>query len=111
MSLPAVPPSASSVPATPQPASSGPPPAADPQGAPPPAAKVVAQGRLSEADAGELVRLRQERDELASAKKAREMRLAELEDENHRLKSVPASVAPPKKGLLDHVAEFFPKAD
>jgi len=74
----------------------------------PPAAAVVASGKLSEADAAELVRLRAEKDELGKLVKERETRLAELEDENRRLKSPPTPAAVQKKGFLDGLAEYFP---
>lgn len=77
----------------------------------PPAAGVVAGGALSESDAAELVRLRQEKDSLGKLVKERETRLAELEDENRQLKNpVPPAVVQ-KKGFLDGLAEFFPKVD
>lgn len=75
---------------------------------PPPAATVVSQGTLSEGDAGELHRLRQERETLAAEKKARELRIMELEDENRTLKTPPA---PKRKGFLEKAAEFFPSVD
>lgn len=74
----------------------------------PPAAAVVAAGTLSEGNAAELVRLRQEKDELGKLVKSRETRLAELEDENRRLKNpVPPAVVQ-KRGFLDGLAEYFP---
>lgn len=76
----------------------------------PPAAGVVASGKLSEGDAAELVRLRQEKEDLGKLVKERETRLAELEDENRRLKSPPTPAAVQKRGFLDGLAEFFPKA-
>lgn len=72
---------------------------------PPPAAAIVSQGTLTEADAAELVRLRQEKADLEGKVKAREIRLSELEDENHRLRGAGTD---PKKGVLDALAEFFP---
>jgi hypothetical protein len=75
----------------------------------PPAAAVVAGGSLSESDAAELVRLRQEKESLGKLVKDRESRLAELEDENRQLKNpVPPAVVQ-KKGFLDGLAEYFPK--
>lgn len=74
----------------------------------PPAAAVVAAGKLSEADAAELVKLRQEKEDLGKLVKERETRLAELEDENRRLKSPPTPAAVQKKGFLDGLAEYFP---
>jgi len=74
----------------------------------PPAAAVVAAGKLDERDAAELVRLRQERDDLAAKVKDREGRVAALEDENHRLKHPPTPAAVQKRGFLDGLAEYFP---
>lgn len=80
-------------------------------GGSPPAAGVVAGGTLSESDAAELVRLRQEKADLGKLVKDRETRLAELEDENRQLKNpVPPAVVQ-KKGFLDGLAEYFPKVD
>lgn len=59
-----------------------------PEETPPPAASVVQGGTLKEEDAAELVRLRQEKDELARKVREREFRVSELEDETHRLKSI-----------------------
>lgn len=72
----------------------------------PPAATVVSAAPPNE-DASELVRLRQERETLAGEKKAREFRIAELEDENRRLKSPPAPTVT-KKSWLDGLSKFFP---
>jgi len=74
----------------------------------PPAAGVVISGKLSEGDAAELVRLRQEKEDLGKLVKDRETRLAELEDENRRLKTPPTPAAVQKKGFLDGLAEYFP---
>lgn len=68
----------------PQPPAGTPP----PEGTPPPAATVVQDGKLTEGDAAELVALRQEKEKLARTVKDREMRLAELEDQNHQLKTI-----------------------
>ncbi len=77
----------------------------------PPAAGVVAGGSLSESDAAELVRLRQEKADLGKLVKDRETRLAELEDENRQLKNpVPPAVVQ-KRSFLDGLAEYFPKVD
>ncbi len=76
----------------------------------PPAATVVAQGKLSEADAAELVRLRQEKADLGKLVKDREVRLAELEDENRQLKNPTPPAVVQKRGFLDGLAEYFPKA-
>lgn len=75
----------------------------------PPAAAVVAAGGLSEADAAELVKLRQEKADLGKLLKERETRLSELEDENRRIKEVVTPAAAQKKGFLDGLAEYFPK--
>lgn len=72
---------------------------------PPPAADIVAKGTLTEADAAELVRLRQEKADLEGKVKDRETRMAYLEDENHRLKG---AGVPAKKGILDALGEWFP---
>lgn len=77
----------------------------------PPAAEVVTTGKLSEGDASELVRLREEKDRLAGTIKARELRVMELEDENKRLKTPPTPAAVQKKGFLEGLAEYFPKAE
>ncbi len=74
----------------------------------PPAAAVVASGKLTEGDAAELVRLRQERDDLAKQVKDREGRVSQLEDENRKLKSPPTPAAVQKRGFLDGLAEYFP---
>lgn len=76
-----------------------PPSAPDPSSNLPPAAAVVAAGSLGESDAAELVRLRQEKEETARTLKARESRVAELEDENRRLKTPPPE-APEKFAFL-----------
>lgn len=85
----------------------------DPAGTPaagtPPAAGVVSSGNLNEGDAGELLRLRQEREQLQADKKARELRIMELEDENRTLKTPPQP--PKRKGFLEKAAEFFPSVD
>lgn len=65
-----------------------------PEGTPPPAATVVQGGKLTEDDASELVRLRQEREELARKLKDRECRVSELEDESHRLKAIHRQAEP-----------------
>ena len=72
---------------------------------PPPAAAIVSQGNLTEADAAELVRLRQQQADLEGKVKDREIRISELEHENHRLKGTAPA---PKKGVLDALAEYFP---
>lgn len=68
------------------PSGSTPPPAADP----PPAAQVVAQGKRTERE----VELEREIEKERETRKQREIRLAELEDENFRLKKVGLVAAP-----------------
>jgi hypothetical protein len=76
-----------------------------PAPAAPPAAAVVVNSDVKESDAGELVELRRKLADEAAAKKAVEMRAAELEDENRRLKAVPAPATPKsKQSMWD---EFF----
>lgn len=60
------------------------PPAPDP--APPPAAKTVAESPPLD----ETVKLRSELEEERRLRKGHEIKLSELQDENHRLKRVPA---------------------
>lgn len=69
-----------------------------PEETPPPAASVVQGGALKEEDAAELVRLRQEKEELARKVKERETRVCELEDETHRLKSIHRQSEPKRTG-------------
>jgi hypothetical protein len=61
-----------------------------PQPAPPPAAKTVLEGTKTERE----LQLEEENQKLADEKKQREVRISELEDENHRLKSVPTIKTP-----------------
>lgn len=75
----------------------------------PPAAGVVSTGKLTEGDAAELVRLRQEKEDLAGKLKDREGRVSQLEDENRKLKSPPTPAAVQKRGFLDGLADFFPR--
>lgn len=82
-----------------------------PTATPPPAAVVVNEGKLSEGDAGELVRLREEKARLAGDVKARELRVMELEDENRRLKAPPTPAQRQKRGFLEGLADYFPKVD
>lgn len=56
-------------------------------GQPPHGAFSVMGSDLVEGDAAEIVRLRRERDDLQKRRKALEVRTAELEDENRRLKT------------------------
>jgi chromosome segregation ATPase len=72
--------------------------------APPPAAERVLNSDVTESDAAELVRLRREVAELKEKHgettklvKSREQRIAELEDENRTLKTIPAAPAPAKQ--------------
>lgn len=75
-----------------------------PPAAPPPAAKIVAEGEKPEDSAGELVRLRQE-------KKEREVRISELEDENHRLKQVPKNEPKSPAKKESWLRGFFPASE
>lgn len=79
-------------------------------GAAPPAASAVINSDVSEKDAAEIVRLKREADELRKGKKDVETRVAELEDENRQLKTIPKPpeppAIPPKKSWLDG-ATFF----
>lgn len=70
----------------PQPASEAPAPAA------PPAAQVVITAKRTERE----VQLEQELEVVKLTQKQREQRINQLEDENHRLKSVPRSKSTPK---------------
>lgn len=81
-------------PSTPPPESSTPP---APDSTPPPAAAVVQGGSLPEDAAAELIRLRQERENDGRTLKARELRIAELEDENTRLKTPPPRAPQPTR--------------
>lgn len=104
-------PSAGPGPAAPVPPDPGPAPNPEPEpSAPPtpsgasgdpPAARVVLEGDLEEGDAAELVRLRQEREELARGRRAAEIRAAELEDQLHRAKHPPTPAARQKRSWLD----------
>jgi hypothetical protein len=91
----------------PDPLPSPPPTPETPTQDPPPAASIVLQGGANEGDAAELVRLRQEAAELREVKKAREIRLAELEDENRRLKTPPPPPAAPEKAAWMSGSTFF----
>ena len=78
-------------------------------GAKPPAAEIVLNSDVKESDAAEIVRLKREREKDGEIIKAREIRIAELEDENRALKVIPApkvEAANAKKGFLDG-ATFF----
>lgn len=79
---------------------------ADDPNIPPSAAETVLKGTVTEETAAELARLREEHSNLQKTIRDREFRVSELEDENRQLKAVT-----PKKGFLDAMAEFFPKAD
>jgi hypothetical protein len=65
-----------------------------PDGTPPPAASVVQAGTMGEADASELVRLRQEKADLERKVKDRECRVSELEDQAHIMKSIHRQAEP-----------------
>ncbi len=65
-----------------------------PPPAPPPAATTVLQGTKSERE----LQLEEENQRLAKEKKDREIKIAELEDENHRLKSPPSDPQPAPTG-------------
>ena len=78
-------------------------------GSPPPAAETVINSDAREGDAAEIVRLRRELAESSTGRKAAEIRLSELEDENWRLKTpeaAPIKQAAQKKGFLEG-ATFF----
>lgn len=83
---------------------------ADGAGAPPPAAETVLNSDAKEGDAAEIVRLKRECEGKDKTIKDRETRIAEIEDENRRLKNpevVPIKQATAqKKGFLDG-ATFF----
>lgn len=66
-----------------------------PDPSPPSAAETVALGELSESDAGRQADLSAELDRERRARKQREIRVAELEDENHRLRQ--ATHAPSRR--------------
>ncbi len=63
---------------------------------PPPAAKIVLESDAEPADAAEIVRLKEERDQKSAALKERETRIAHLEDENRKLKEIPSAPAKAK---------------
>lgn len=68
------------------------PPPPPPDGAPPPAATTVLSGQRREGEVDLAAELEATRKKL----KDRETRAAELEDENHRLKQIPAAPPAPK---------------
>jgi hypothetical protein len=72
---------------------------------PPVAKKIVDHPEVKETDAAELIKLRGQLSEREQKLKDREMRIAELEDENRVLKTPPkpkpADPAPEKKKFLD----------
>lgn len=72
-------------------------PKVSPPSAPPPAAQKVVSTPVAESDAGEMVELRRKVSEAERAKKAAEMRAAELEDENTRLRTPTSSPAAPRR--------------
>ena len=69
-------------------------PEVEPPGASPAAAAVMDSG-ASESDAGELVKTKRELADERAARKAEQVRLSELEDENRRLKSAGLAPVPP----------------
>lgn len=82
-------------------------PAPTPEPAAPPAAEVVLKGKKTEREIqlqAELDSERSSHTKTAKEKKDREVRIAELEDELHKLKS--AAQPAPKKSFLD-ISEFF----
>jgi hypothetical protein len=90
-----------------QPVNTPPAPTPPASGAPPPAAAVVLNSDVREEDAAELVRLRRDNEDLGKKKREVETRVSELEDENRRLKTIPAPPAAlEKKGFLEG-ATFF----
>jgi hypothetical protein len=82
-----------------------PPPAPSPApaGAPPPAASTVVAGKTREGDLDLAAELEKER----NLRKQREIRAAELEDENRRLKAIPPSPAAVQKRSFLEGATFF----
>ena len=70
------------------------PPGASPAAAPPAAAAVM-ESDVIESDAGELVKTKRQLAEERAARKAEQVRLSELEDENRRLKSAGLAPVPP----------------
>lgn len=71
------------------------------------AAGVVEGGKLSEADAAEIVRLRSEKEALERRIKERETECATLQDENSRLKSPPPPAVVEKRGFLSGAFPSF----
>lgn len=67
-----------------------PPPPTPADGTPPPAANTVLNGQRREGEVDLAAELEAEKKKRVD----REKRLAELEDENHRLKQIPAALAP-----------------
>lgn len=88
------------------PADQGPAPAPAPEPANPPAADLVLKGKKTEREVALESDLETERNSHAKTskeKKERELRIAELEDELHRLKTPPAKA----RRLLPDISEFF----
>jgi len=84
------------------------PPSPGPAPAGPPAAGKVLNSDVTEGDAGELVELRRKLSEAERAKKDVEMRNAQLEDENTRLRTPPPTPTPaPKKKRPLTAWEFY----
>lgn len=77
--------------------------------APPPASTIVVNAERTEREVQLQAELDSERgahETTAKQKKERELRIAELEDELHKLRSTPQAEAKPKRSFLD-VSEFF----
>jgi len=75
----------------------------------------VLESAVNEGDAGELIRVKRDLDQERAGRKKDQTRVAELEDENRRLKAVPvpsvvAAAEPVKKSWLKG-ATFFDGAD
>lgn len=81
-----------------------PPPPAPPPPAPPPAATVVGNATRSERE----IQLETDLETERKAKKDREVRISELEDENHRLRSVPPTTAPAAPAPEDNSGRWRP---
>jgi hypothetical protein len=77
------------------------------ESAPQTAATTVLDSPASEADASELVKTKRELEEERKARKQVELRAAELEDENRRLKTPPPPPPPKEKKSWMSGATFF----
>lgn len=91
------------VPPAPAPTGKTPPASSPPAGAPPPAASAVLSGTRTEGDTDLGAELEKER----AARKAEQIRLAELEDENRRLKTPPPNPATAQKRSWLEGGTFF----